>query len=213
MDNSIYVALSKQAVQFRKMGIIANNVANMNTHGFKKDAMMLTDWSIDNGHREKVSFAQDLRMYRDYRSGSMQRTDNELDIAVEGQGFLVVETPAGPRYTRAGQLSLDATGALMNAEGLPVLTPNGERIVIPPEARSIDFNEDGTIMVDRELFSELNLVEFDNPQALRRENGTLYNAQGEAANPAQNSRIVPRLLGNIQCSGRGRNYRYGGDIT
>lgn len=199
MDNSIYIALSKQAVQFRKMAVVANNVANLNTPSFKQDVMMLTEWDHPDVNRQKDAFVQDLRMYRKHEPGPIQKTGNPLDLAIQGDGFFSVQTPRGVRYTRAGNLQLDPTGTLVTSDGFPVQNPGGGAIIIPPETKEITVNEEGVVYVDEEELDQINLVSFANVQKLQREGGMLYNAV-EAPIPGGNFRLMQGFLegSNVQ---------------
>jgi len=199
MDNSIYVALSKQAVQFRKMDVVANNVANVNTPSFKRDVMMLTEWNHPDVDREKVAFAQDLRMYRKHEPGPIKRTGNNLDVAISGDAFFTVETAFGNRYTRNGQFQLDAQGTLVTPEGYPVLDNNGGRIFIPEDVANIGINEDGSIALDEALEFELGIVSFANNQDLSREGDSLYRSNAEPI-PGGDFRLMQGFLesSNVQ---------------
>ncbi len=174
MDNSIYIALSKQLVQFRNLNTVANNIANANTTSYKRNDFMLTDWTVPNGNGQKISFAQDLRMYRDIQDGALEQTNRMLDIAIQGDAFLQVETANGPAYTRAGSLQIDPTGRLVTDSGAPLLQLGGQNILIPEDAREITFAEDGLIIVDGDELARMNVVTFANQQNLQRLSATIY---------------------------------------
>lgn len=202
MDNSIYIALSKQLVQFRKLEVHAQNMANAATPSYKQNAMMVTDWTINNGDRngrQKISFAQDVSMYRNVQSGPLRGTGNNFDLAINGSGYFAVETINGTRYTRAGNFQLDVNGTLVTQDGNPVLTVDGGRIAIPQEARNFNVRENGTIVVDGEDFGQLNVVSFANEQRLERESSTLYKAM-DAPIPAEEFQISQGFLedSNVQ---------------
>ncbi|MBI1275214.1 flagellar basal-body rod protein FlgF [bacterium] len=184
MDNAIYIALSKQMVQFRKLDVHANNMANVNTPGFKENVMMMTDWTVNNGNRQKISFAQDLRQYRDIENGPMQQTGNALDLAIDGKAYFAVQSPNGTRYTRTGNFKIDPNGLLVNADGLPVSAVGGGTITIPDTAREISFGANGMMLVDGEEIARLDMVSFQNDQKLVREGNTLYADNGAGLQPA-----------------------------
>lgn len=205
MDNSIYVALSRQMTLFRDMGVTANNLANTTTTGYQSEKTMFTDYLVNAGNHNKVAFAQDIATYHDLRQGNMEVTGNTLDVAIEGDGYFVVETAAGERYTRAGNFQLDAEGTLVTAEGLPVLDDAGQRIQFEQDDGAVRIGENGAIFVrnivdntDQER-GILGLVEFDNRQALKRMNSTLFESD-EAPHLAEKSRILHGTLekSNVQ---------------
>lgn len=184
MDNAIYIALSKQMMQFRKLDVHANNMANANTPGFKENVMMMTDWTVDNGNRQKISFAQDLREYRNTESGSMQQTGNALDVAIDGKAYFAVQTQAGTRYTRTGNFKIDPNGLLVNNDGFPVSGIGGGTINIPETARNIVIGGNGIVRVDNEEIGQLEVVTFQNDQKLTREGATLYADNGAGVQAA-----------------------------
>lgn len=187
VDNSVYIALSKQVVQFRKLEVHANNMANINTPGYKRNEMMVTDWTSSDSNDRKISLAQDIALFRDTAQGALTRTDNNLDLAIEGPGYFPVDSGSGTKYTRDGHFELDAGGTLVNSNGMPVLTTDGGRIVIPDDAKKIEFLADGYVMVDGQEFGQIGLVKFANEQNMTRESGGLYTTSqpGIPVDPAQ----------------------------
>ena len=98
----------------REMDVVANNIANLNTTGFKADGSIFEEFLSSAARADqtgsRVSFVRDRGVWHDMSQGPIERTGNPLDVAIDGQGFLVVQTPAGERYTRNGALQIDATG-------------------------------------------------------------------------------------------------------
>ena len=115
MENTLYIALSYQTVMQRQLDVIANNIANVSTPGFKGEQMMFVEYLADAVGKDDVSFVQDIAVVRDYREGSFSRTANPLDVAISGKGWLEVDTPYGMRYTRNGHLQRDAKNTLTTA--------------------------------------------------------------------------------------------------
>jgi flagellar basal-body rod protein FlgF len=187
MDNAIYIALSKQAMQFRKLEVHANNMANAETPSFKQNVMMATEWKAKNGDGKKISFTQDLRLYRNTEEGALKRTGNALDVAISGPGYFVIQNAGGNRYTRAGNFQLNPLGQLVTHEGKPVLNNDNQPMIIPPEAKEIEILKDGTVRVDGLENGRLNIVQFANEQSLERESATLYK-------PTSN--VAPTPVGN-----------------
>ena len=124
MDNSLYVGLSKQLVLQRQMDIIANNIANADTSGFKVEQLAVAEYpqapAFTLGGPAPVKFVMPNGVIRDFGQGALRKTDSPFDVAVDGQGFFRVQTPAGERYTRDGRFRADEAGRLV--------TQGGERI-------------------------------------------------------------------------------------
>lgn len=203
MENTLLVALSRQMVLERQMDVVANNVANANTNGFKADKSLFEEFLRSGAHEDnfvgsdrRVSFVNDRATIRDFASGPNLQTGNPLDVAINGNGFLVVQTPAGERYTRDGALQINAQGQLVTNGGNLVLGTNGP-ITFQSTDRDINVSADGTITVREgtvtqvdSIRGKLRLVTFNNPQQLVKEGANLFTAPaGVAAQPDTLSRV------------------------
>lgn len=203
MENTLLVALSRQMVLERQMDVVANNVANANTNGFKADKSLFEEFLRSGAHEDnfvgsdrRISFVNDRTTIRDFASGPNLQTGNPLDVAVNGNGFLVVQTPAGERYTRDGSLQINAQGQLVTNGGNLVLGTNGP-ITFQATDRDINVSADGTITVREgtvtqvdSIRGKLRLVSFNNPQQLVKEGANLFTAPaGVAAQPDTLSRV------------------------
>jgi flagellar hook-basal body protein len=142
MENALLIGLSRQAILERQLDVVANNVANVNTAGFKADRSLFEEFLKSGAHEDNflgkdrsVSYVQDRGTFHDFSQGGVEQTKNPLDVAVDGSGFLVVQTAAGERYTRDGGLQLNNTGQLVTVSGNPVLGASGP-IVSRPTAPS-----------------------------------------------------------------------------
>lgn len=199
MDNSIYVTLSRQMAVFRKMDITANNLANANTTGFQSEQLIFTDYLVDEGNRKSdLSFTQDISSWRDTTDGPMRQTGNPFDVAITGPGYFQVETAGGTRYTRAGNFILGNDGTLMTANGYPVLSNDGQRIVLNQQDRKIMIGANGLITVadpqgNLQGRGEIGLVEVDDPQSMRRLNNMLLETD-QPVRPATASSITQGAL-------------------
>ena len=172
MENTALIGVSHQAALRRQMETIANNIANMNTTGFKSERVMFVDHLVRNPsgdqlHDPKLSFVRDVATVRDLSSGDLKHTGNPFDLAIEGDGFFVVQTPEGDRYTRNGRLRLDDTGQLVTDHGLPVLTAGGQPVVLSSTDTEITVSRDGTISSENGVLGRFRVVRFDNQQNLR----------------------------------------------
>jgi flagellar basal-body rod protein FlgF len=168
MDNTGYVALSHQMVLQRQMEVIAHNIANANTGAYKGDQTLFETFLMDGGNNKKIAYVQDFGVLINFREGQLESTGNQLDIAVQGPGFLVAQTPNGPAYTRAGHLTVNQNGELATEQGDPILAENRQPIVVAdPTLGDVIINPDGTISVNNEPPVRLLMVEFDNPRHTR----------------------------------------------
>ena len=177
MSTTTTVALSQQMALRRTMDVIANNLANMNTTAFKSESVVFQDYLMDvqteNG-TEEVAYVIDQGTTRNLTPGNQVVTENPLDFAINGDGYFVVETPQGDRYTRNGHFILDETGQLITKEGYPVLGSGGQTITLTPEGGMITVSADGTISDDTGQKGQLALVRFDNETALDKEGDSLF---------------------------------------
>lgn len=194
MENSIYIGLSKQMVLQTNMDIVSNNVANMNTTGFRAQNILFEEYISDPRYNEDdLSFVNDYGQYQNTDQGSMTQTGNDLNVALEGQGFLAVQMPGGDTgYTRDGNFLRGADGTLLNQSGLPILG-NGGPITIPADATEIIIDEKGIISTQNGQVGQLQVVEFDNVQDLEPVGNNLYRTDG-AVNPAENTRVSQGFL-------------------
>lgn len=174
MDNSIYIALSRQIGMFRDLAVTANNIANVNSAGYQAEKLMFTDYLVDDGNRNKMAFTQDISSYRDTRPGGIRTTGNALDVAIQGDGYFSVQTPQGTRYTRAGNFQLDGDGTLVTAEGYPVLDTANQSIQFEDTDIDIRIMQTGALVVNGEERSTLNVARFAKDQELERVGSTLY---------------------------------------
>lgn len=152
MDNALLLSLSNQLVARRSMDVVANNIANMNTTGFKRESPVFNEYVVKVDAEgafgrvaQPLSFVRDTLATHDMSSGEMVTTGNQLDAAIDGSGFFTVSTPDGDRYTRNGNFGLDDTGRLVTNSGHPVLDDGGSEIVFSPEETQISIGRDGTI--------------------------------------------------------------------
>lgn len=200
MQNAILIGLSRQVGLAREMDVVSNNIANMNTTGYKADSSLFEEYLNSAARADqtgsRISFVRDRGVWHDMSPGPLERTGNPLDVAIDGQGFLVVQTPAGERYTRNGSLQINSTGQLVTSEGFPVMGDGGP-ITLQQGDRQVSISKDGTISV-REGTSnvdsargKLRLVTFTNIQQLRKDgSGTFNPVGGETPQPAIKAGLV-----------------------
>lgn len=194
MENALLVGLSRQTALERQLDVIANNIANVNTTGYKADKTLFEQYLNTPAHEDnfvggdrRVSFVQDRGTYRDMTEGATELTKNPLDIAINGSAFLAVQTAGGERYTRDGGLQINPQGQLVTAAGNQVLGANGP-IVFQQTDHDISITPDGTITVVEgnnrvdSVRGKLRLVSFTDAQKMLKEGLNLYTA-GDAGTP------------------------------
>lgn len=191
MENPLYVGLSRQVVLRRQLDVVANNIANMNTSGFRAERMLFEEAVAKTGKKsaQQVSFTIDRATYTDFKEGAFATTNNPLDVAIDGDGWLTLQGPDGPVYTRDGRLRRDQQGQLVGVDGHPVLDTNGQPILIPEDRATLDIAADGVVSADREVIARIGLVRFDKQQAMQRTAGQLFTTS-EAPIPAADARLT-----------------------
>ena len=196
MENALLVGLSRQTTLERQLEVIANNIANVNTTGYKADQSLFEEFLTSGAHEDnfigkdrRVSYVQDRGTYRDFSVGALQQTSNPLDIAIDGNAFLAVQAAGGERYTRDGNLQLNSQGQLVT-EGGDVVLGNSGPIIFQPTDHDINISPDGTITVVEAnartdtIRGKLRLVSFTDAQSLLKQGSNLYAASnGATAQP------------------------------
>ena len=149
IENAQLIGLSRQMALQRQMDVVANNLANINSTGFKAEAILFeeyvmpvaSDRSFPSGSQQ-LSYVQDWATMHDLAAGSMTQTGNPLDVALSGEGFLTVQAPEGTRYTRNGALEINSDGVLVTQNGFPVLSDGGNQIVFGADETGIAITAD-----------------------------------------------------------------------
>ena len=198
MHESIYIAASAGIKQARKMEMIAQNLANVNNTGYKKDALVFKemmppfppDSGLDAGKNillspdksnKNVSYVGITDQYTDFSTGGIKKTGGVLDLALDGEGFFKVQTPDGPRYTRNGNFRLNTAKQLVNQNGNQVLDRNNTPVVIDAPGK-ISIDGEGSISVGNGLanttITNIKLVNFENKKFLEKIGDGLYRNKG-----------------------------------
>jgi len=201
VENSLLIGLSRVTTLERHLAVISNNLANVNTNGYKSDQMLFEEFLNPTAHEDnfagrdrRLSYVQDRGTFHDFAQGAAERTNNPLDVAINGSGFIAVQTAGGERYTRDGNFQLSSTGQLVTANGDAVLGSNGP-IVFQPTDHDITISADGTVTVVEgasrtdSIRGKLRVVNFANPQSLQKDRNNLFSANGAAAQPDTKSTV------------------------
>lgn len=201
MENSLIIALARQSVLERQMDVIATNLANLETAGFKSEHMIFSELLEKTDDGEVISLVHDVSFVRDLSEGPMVGTQSPLDLAIHGDGYFVVNTPDGERYTRHGVFQLDDTGQIVTTEGNPLLSSGGGPIQIPLETSTITITRDGTVSADAEEIGRIRRVSFADPQALSKIGSGLYDALEQTPLPAPAAEVLQGMVENSNVKG------------
>ncbi len=157
MSDQFIDTYSALEARMKIIDVIANNLANANTNGFKRDF----------GHILQEETRVEAGTKVDFSTGDLVSTGNELDAAINGQGFFAIQTPNGVRYTRNGSFSLNAGGELVTQDGMPVLNSSGSPI--NAGHGKVAIQDGGSVTVDGNETAKLKIVNFKEPQKLQKE--------------------------------------------
>ena len=197
MENAHLIGLSRQMSLRRELEVVSNNVANLNTTGFKTSTAIFEE-HLMLGERadqfapsnRKLSFVQDRSTWHDHSPGPVRQTGNPLDVAIDGKGFLVVQTPRGERYTRNGSFQINAAGELTTSEGFRVLGDAGP-IQFQTDDRDITIGRDGSIAVPGGVRGKLRMVSFESVQQLKKDGSSTFQApEGVTPQPVEFPHII-----------------------
>jgi flagellar basal-body rod protein FlgF/flagellar basal-body rod protein FlgG len=198
MDSGFYAACTGLLAKTDALELAANNMANLSTTGYKGQLEFYSSLEASMGNRRLSSLNQAVNDYGvlggtalDLKAGEFQKTGNELDLALEGQGFFVVKTPAGVRYTRNGSFHVDANGRLLTATGDQVMGGQGP-VELP--SGTITISSDGTISQQGAVVATMQLVDFKPGTALEAAGNSYYQAPAGSAQPAADPRLSQGML-------------------
>lgn len=203
MENPTYLAINHLSALQRQMEVIANNVANASTTGFKGQrilfAEMLNSQATNPGLAQgsRVAFVEEVGMLRDTRDGQLISTGNSLDLAINGSGYFAVETPGGTRYTRDGRFRLGADGRIVSQDGFALLDQGGRPISIRPGESGIEISRTGRITTESGEAGRIQVARFENEQSLRTQGGGLLSSDAE---PQQSDTPVDVRQGMLEGS-------------
>ena len=199
MENTLFIAMSKQLAIRREMDVIANNLANTSSPGFKNEQMMFVEYLKETGTKGEVSLVQDIALARDLSEGVFKRTNNVLDVAIHGKGWFVVDSPQGERYTRSGHFRLNQEGELVTTQGQRLMTTDGEPIVFTPGDNDIVIKGDGQVTANGEERGKLRVVTFENERLLDKVSGNLFRSDVQPSEKSE-AEIVQGVIeqSNVQ---------------
>ena len=198
MDKSLFINMNGAQIAQRQLAVISNNLANSNTPAFRADFTYQNDYPVEIHGLQSRIYSKLNNTFTNFDQGPIMTTDRELDIAIQGPGFLAVQSPSGQeQYTREGNLTINQDGTLTTANGNLVMGQKGP-IRIPPAERII-IGADGTVSAKLKgatEFTKLDQIRFVNPDLtkLHKAKNGLFDYSGGSLKPALNVKIVPGAL-------------------
>ncbi|MGL4799997.1 MAG: flagellar basal-body rod protein FlgF [Cellulosilyticaceae bacterium] len=195
MIRGLYTAATGMNAQAKKMDVISNDLANVNTAGYKKDDVVISSFpevlmskmgggnTTPDGPIGRMSLGVRVdEVYTQFSQGSLVKTDGLVDIAIQGDGFFVVETPAGMAYTRDGKFSITADGMLVTKEGYAVIGQNGQVEIgedFLDQGGDLKISEQGEVVLNGEIVDQLDIANFADTRSLRKIDDNLLQSDGE----------------------------------
>ncbi len=197
MENSLYVGLSGQVALEQKMALIANNVANINTPGYRGQSAVFREYVSEQPRmKEDVSLVYSYGQYQITDPGPIKITGNPLDVALVGPGFMGVQTPDGVQFTRAGNFSLNQFGEVVTSRGYKVADQGGGTISIPPDAKYITIDQKGVVSTDAGPVGSIMMAEFKDYQKLDPAGNGLYRTDEQPTPAAETTMIQGKIEGS-----------------
>ncbi|MEM6623703.1 MAG: flagellar hook-basal body complex protein [Pseudomonadota bacterium] len=194
MDNALYyLALNRQVGLAQEMDLVANNIANLDTTGFRREGVAFTEFVVASENGESLSMGDLGARFASDRPGGISLTGGRLDVAIEGPGFFAFQTEDGPVLTRAGAFQTSPEGFLVTPLGDPVLDIGQQPIVIPPNTSDLVIGRDGTISNDGAPIGQLGV--FTAPDELiNRFGDTAFTVVDDAFEPLVDARVAQGAL-------------------
>lgn len=191
-DNSIYTTLSNQIALNDELSITANNMSNANTTGFKRDMQIMSSYTskdtIDN-----LKMPDDIASISDFTAGSLKQTNNPLNVAINGDGFFMIETQNGMSYSRNGNFLINNDGTLIDQQGNHVLSEGGDQIAIPLQNADVFINKNGNIYSSNELIGAVGVFSFSDLKFLRKAGNGYFETTLEPI-PSENFQLLQGFL-------------------
>lgn len=194
MDNAVYTTLNRQSGLMSEMRVIANNMANISTSGFRREGVLFAEHvaALAPGEPSLSMASAEGRLVSDAQ-GALSETGGTYDLAIEGPGYFLVETPDGNRLTRAGSFTPSAEGELVTPDGMRLLDAGGGPIPVPPDAGGVAIGHDGTMSAGGTAFAQIGLWMPSDPADLVAQGGTRFAAEG-GVEPLPEGRIFQGFL-------------------
>jgi flagellar basal-body rod protein FlgF len=193
MDATTYTTLGRQSGLMREIEVVANNIANISTTGFRREGVVFTEHVARLEGAPSLSMATASARHVDLSQAGLTQTGGTWDFAVQGAGFFLIETPEGERLTRAGSFTPNAAGELVTPEGHRLLDEGGSAVFVPPDARAVSLARDGTLSSDGAPLARIGLWAPRDPNDLRHEAGTRF-AAPRGVEPVEDTVVLQGML-------------------
>jgi flagellar basal-body rod protein FlgF len=174
------------------MAMVANNIANISTTGFRREGLVFSEFVAGMDTDPSLSMAHASGRHVDLGQATFGQTGGTFDLAIQGDGFFLIETPQGDRLTRAGAFTPSAEGELVNPDGYRLLDAGGAPIFIPPDAKGVAVARDGTVSAGGQPLARVGLWRPAEPMSLRHQGGTLFAA--DALEPVEDGEVLQGML-------------------
>jgi flagellar basal-body rod protein FlgF len=192
MDAAGYATLNRQSGLMREMGVVANNIANSSTTGFRREGVVFSEYVVALDQDPSLSMANASGRVVDLSQATLSQTGGTFDFAIQGEGFFLVDTPEGERLTRAGSFTPSAEGDLVTPDGYRLLDAGGAPVFVPPDSKGVALAADGTLSAGGEPLAQIGLWQPSDPLSLRHQSGTLFAAG--AVEPAEGAQVLQGML-------------------
>jgi flagellar basal-body rod protein FlgF len=179
METAGYATLSRQSGLLREMRVVANNIANAATTGYRSEGLIFSEYVKSAPGQESLSMARANIHNTSLEQGQLTKTNGTFDFAIEGDAFFMVETPQGERLTRAGAFSSNAAGDLVTMDGYRVLDAGRAPVFVPTDAESVQVGADGTISADGQPLGQIGLFKPLEKHTMYREDGVMFRVDGD----------------------------------
>jgi flagellar basal-body rod protein FlgF len=192
MDAAGYTTLTRQSGLMREMALVANNIANASTTGFRREGVVFSEFVERMDTDPSLSMAYASGRNVDLGQATLAQTGGSFDFAIQGEGFFLIETPQGERLTRAGSFTPSAEGELVTMDGNRLLDAGGAPIFIPPDAKSVALAQDGTLSANGAPLARVGLWQPTDPLSLQHQSGTMFSAA--SVEPVEGGQIMQGML-------------------
>ena len=188
MEAGIYTTLTRQSGLMREMQVVAHNIANISTTGFRREGVIFSEYVQRMEDGPSLSMATGNARHMDLRQAGLSETGGTFDFAIQGDGFFLVETPQGQSLTRAGSFMPNGEGELVNPDGHRLLDAGGAPIFVPPDVRGVALSKDGTLSGNGQPIALIGLWQPGDPLKMTHTGGTLF--ASETVVPAEDAKIL-----------------------
>lgn len=188
-----YVTVSRQSGLLNEMQIVANNIANAATTGYRQEGLMFSEFIDSSQGRSSLSLSRAQVRNTSMAQGTLTQTNGSFDFAIEGEGFFLIETPNGDRLTRAGNFAPNTDGDLVTMDGFRVLDPGGSPVFVPGSVDKVNVASDGTISANGQMLGQIGLFLPTDPIDMVREGGVMFRTES-GTEPTENAQILQGFL-------------------